>query len=262
MIFLHNYTDIFRLQLPFEKDGVFWNGRVDEFNNIGRGLGFSQRYGKTYFARNGAYGRYSDGTPKIHNGHDYAGPLGTPMVAPITMYVTYTGYDKGGYGNFIFAETETKKVNGEYIKLQMVFAHLKETKVKVLDKVYRGEEFGTMGSTGFSTGPHVHFGVRPIVIKNGKDVWLFKEDRGYVDPMAFLDSHPIEDKSKLLKYMRLVKKKGDSNVYAIDKYGKANLIINYSSYQAGLTIGLWEDKVDTIGNLPELGHIIVLTKDN
>lgn len=265
---LSTFEKHFRLQLPFCKDGEFWNGRVDEYNNIGYQLGFSQQYGLTYFASHLYNGRYPygqnvDGSPKIHNGHDYAANNRTPITAPCKMFISYVGYDKGGYGNFLFGETETITENGETFKMEMVLAHFTEITVKPFTWVKQGIPLGGMGSTGYSTGPHTHFGCRPLVRKaDGEFEHLMKADRGYVDPMLFLDVHPVVDKSNSLKRMRLIQKDSDSNIYAIDKYGKANLIINYSSFQAGLIMGLWEDKIDKVGKLPELGQIIILTKDN
>jgi murein DD-endopeptidase MepM/ murein hydrolase activator NlpD len=261
---LSTFEKHFRLQLPFCKDGVYWNGRVDEFNNIGYGLGFSQTYGDTFFSRTGIYG-YKGDKPNIHNGHDYAGPPNTPLTAPCKMYITYVGYDEDGYGNFLFGETETITENGETFKLEIVLAHFKNITVKANKWVDMGTPLGGMGTTGLSTGWHTHFGVRPLVMKGNNFIHLLDNTdgrRGYADPQLFLDVEPIEDKAKLLKYMRLIQMDGDSNVYAVDKYGRANLIINYSSYQAGLIVGLWEDKINHVDTIPEKGQIIILTKDN
>lgn len=264
---LNSFTDNFRLQLPFQRNGEYWNGRVDEFNNIRYGLGFSQRFGDTYFSRtwNKKYNRYpyggAFGHPNPHNGHDYAGIEGTPICFPIRSFLTYSGYDKG-YGNFVFYETETITENGNTFKLEIVNAHLKEPCKLEINRWYDiGVDFGLMGSTGFSTGPHTHFGIRPLIIKNNSTEKLMSSNRGYVDPQLFLDTEPIEDKAKLLKYMRLIKQKDKNNVYAIDKYGKANLIINEDSFRDGIALGLWKDEINIVANIPEKGKIIILAND-
>lgn len=60
-----------------------------------------------------------------------------------------------------------------------LYAHLSEVKVKVGDKVKRGKVIGLSGSTGFSTGPHLHFGIKL------KDADINNGYLGYSDPNPY-----------------------------------------------------------------------------
>lgn len=85
-----------------------------------------------------------------HFGIDIAADLGTPIYAVCDGKVHRSFYSNS-YGNVIFIEHE----NG----LETVYAHLHERFVKAGDVVKEGEQIGTVGSTGRSTGPHLHFEV-------------------------------------------------------------------------------------------------------
>ncbi len=88
-----------------------------------------------------------------HVGVDYAAPLGTPVVAVADGRVVELGWH-GGYGNLIVVEHA-----GGYTTR---YAHLSAyaTDLAVGDEVRRGREIGFVGSTGHSTGPHLHFEIR------------------------------------------------------------------------------------------------------
>jgi murein DD-endopeptidase MepM/ murein hydrolase activator NlpD len=255
----------FQIELPIAVNGVFWNGRPDEFSNISGSLDYSQEFGLTPYAKKGVYGYYN-GQPRGHNGHDFAGALGTPLVAPCRCWCSFVGWDPDGYGNYCFIETETKTVNGDNIKMEFVLAHMKEKPTAVANKWYNeGQQLGLMGSTGMSTGPHTHFGGRPLVVKNGKTEWAVDDQaaRGYVDLTDFFITKPIYNKQILINQrMELIKKEGDNNIYAIDPKGRACLILNWTTYQLGLASGMWEDEHKMVKQLPELGPVIILSPNN
>ena len=106
------------------------------------------------------YGRRTDpfsGRPAWHAGVDFAGKMGSDIVSVAAGVVTISG-KRSGYGLLV-------EVNhGDGYKTR--YAHCKETKVKVGDVVRKGDVIATMGSSGRSTGPHVHF----EVYKNGRTV--------------------------------------------------------------------------------------------
>lgn len=87
-----------------------------------------------------------------HNGVDYAVPTRTPVLASGGGIVIKTGFDPDGYGKYIKITH-----NGSYISL---YAHLEEIQVKNNQHVETGQQIGLSGSTGFSTGPHLHFEIR------------------------------------------------------------------------------------------------------
>ncbi len=83
-----------------------------------------------------------------HGGWDITGPTGTPIYAATGGTVTYSGW-RGGYGQFI----EVKQADGSYQR----YGHMSGRDVKVGDTVDAGDQIGKMGSTGRSTGPHLHY---------------------------------------------------------------------------------------------------------
>lgn len=97
-------------------------------------------------------------TPKMHTGIDFTAATGTPVYATGDGTVRESGYDNGGYGNNVV-------INHGY-GYQSLYGHMKKVKVRVGDRVKRGEVIGWVGSTGKSTGPHLHY----EIIKNGDKI--------------------------------------------------------------------------------------------
>jgi murein DD-endopeptidase MepM/ murein hydrolase activator NlpD len=102
---------------------------------------------------------------RMHKGIDIAGPIGTPIMAADSGVVTYAQWNDGGYGYLV----EITHPDGS----QTLYGHNSRILVQKGQKVAQGEQISEMGSTGFSTGPHVHFEVHPA-------------GQGAVNPMAFL----------------------------------------------------------------------------
>lgn len=87
-----------------------------------------------------------------HEGVDIAAPVGTPILAAAEGEVVRTGYEAGGYGHFI----EVSHPNG----LSSFYGHLSRVDVRSGDRLNAGESIGRVGTTGRSTGPHLHFEIR------------------------------------------------------------------------------------------------------
>ena len=88
----------------------------------------------------------------FHGGIDIAAPMGTHVLAAEAGKITIASWF-GGYGNCI----EVTHADG----MKTRYGHLSEINVKVGDNVLRGQLIGKVGSTGISTGPHLHFEVYP-----------------------------------------------------------------------------------------------------
>ncbi len=95
--------------------------------------------------------RYIFGSTSFHQGLDIANSSGTALVAADTGRVTKAGY-QGSYGNLIVIDH-----NNGY---ETYYAHCSSLAVSVGDVVEKGDYIGAMGSTGRSTGSHLHFEVR------------------------------------------------------------------------------------------------------
>ena len=110
--------------------------------------------------------RILNGVPKsFHNGTDYAAPRGTPVYAMTDGIVVQAADDFYYSGNFILLD------HGH--GLNSVYLHLSKKDVKEGDAVKKGQKIGEIGTTGRSTGPHLHWGVQ----------WYKKR----VDPEYLLD---------------------------------------------------------------------------
>ncbi|WP_338467318.1 M23 family metallopeptidase [Novosphingobium sp. ZN18A2] len=97
------------------------------------------------------------GYVRMHDGIDYGAPMGSPIYAVADGVVSFAGR-RGGYGNFV------KLDNGGGIATG--YGHMSRIAVSGGQPVRRGQVIGYVGSTGLSTGPHLHFEVR----RNGRPI--------------------------------------------------------------------------------------------
>ena len=88
----------------------------------------------------------------MHGGIDLAGPIGTPIYATADGIVGRSEWNNGGYGNLV----EINHGQG----IQTRYGHLSRLIARPGQRVRRGELIGLMGSTGRSTGSHLHYEVR------------------------------------------------------------------------------------------------------
>ena len=95
---------------------------------------------------------YGERWGKIHKGMDMAADVGEPVYAIADGEVIYAGDGLRGYGNVIILRHDRKTSS--------LYAHNSELKVKQGDHVSQGTLIALLGSTGHSTGPHVHFEIR------------------------------------------------------------------------------------------------------
>jgi len=89
---------------------------------------------------------------KNHHGLDLAAKSGSKVYASADGEVVYAGDKLTGYGNVVILQHDRKTTT--------LYAHNKKNKVKVGQKVKRGHIIALLGSTGRSTGPHVHYEIR------------------------------------------------------------------------------------------------------
>ncbi len=92
-------------------------------------------------------------TPDVgHYGIDIGGKKGNPILTVDNGVVVYAGWSTWGYGNVVVVDHGND--------LQSIYAHLDTIAVTCNQSIYQGDTIGTMGSTGNSSGPHLHFEIR------------------------------------------------------------------------------------------------------
>lgn len=102
---------------------------------------------------------------RMHRGIDIAGPVGTPIVAAASGVVVRSGWNSGGYGNLV----DIRHPDGSLTR----YAHNSRLLVREGQQVRQGQSIAHMGSTGYSTGPHLHFEIH-------------RPGSGTVNPIAYL----------------------------------------------------------------------------
>ncbi len=108
---------------------------------------------------------------RMHAGIDIAADVGTPIYAAANGVVEYSDWNSGGYGNLV----DVRHPDGTLTR----YAHLSRSLVREGQQVRQGEQIAEMGSTGYSTGPHLHFEVHP-------------KDEGAVNPIAYLPQQTVQ----------------------------------------------------------------------
>lgn len=102
---------------------------------------------------------------RMHKGIDIGAPVGTPIVAASSGEVVTAGWNSGGFGNLV----KLRHLDGSLT----LYAHNSKIHVRKGQQVRQGQQIAAMGSTGRSTGPHLHFEIHP-------------RGRGAVNPIAHL----------------------------------------------------------------------------
>lgn len=167
------------------QDGVI---AVPSDKPIPSGVEFTSGYG----VRSDPFGRGR----AMHAGIDLSGPSGTPIYATADGTVAEAGWNSGGYGNLI------KVDHGRGIETR--YGHLSGILVRSGERVTRGQLIGRMGSTGRSTGSHLHYEVRidgravnPIPFMKSTDYVLAMQRRsGAAAPMEALGLGGPEGKKR------------------------------------------------------------------
>lgn len=133
------------------------------------------------------------GYSKMHKGVDFGAPVGTPVMSAGDGVVAKAGWN-GAYGNYVLV-----RHNGDYCT---AYAHLSKMHVKPGTKVRQRQVIGAVGTTGRSTGPHLHYEVifkgrhvNPQSIKQlpttkltGKEMAKFQEVKAVFDSYEITDS--------------------------------------------------------------------------
>jgi murein DD-endopeptidase MepM/ murein hydrolase activator NlpD len=112
------------------------------------------------------------GVYKLHGGIDFAAAKGTPIYAAASGYVTVAGWNSSGYGNYVIIYHGTMSDGVAYSTL---YAHMSSVAVTQGAAVAQGQVIGYVGSTGNSTGNHLHL-----------EVWQGRSSASRVDPRKYV----------------------------------------------------------------------------
>ena len=170
----------------------FWTNPLS-YRRISRGVGSVRASSKRPSSNTSATQAPPKQRYRTHMGIDYAAPIGTPIFSVANGRVVHIGYS-GAFGNLIILEHP-----GNYLTY---YAHLSNYNVElgVGNEVRRGLEIGYVGSTGRSTGPHLHFELRknsiyvdPYGLKTQLDLWSMRDNEsGQLTREILLLGSPIK----------------------------------------------------------------------
>jgi murein DD-endopeptidase MepM/ murein hydrolase activator NlpD len=173
----------------------FWTNPLS-YRRISRGVGMVRASGKRSKAPVAVAQTQAPASKqryRAHMGIDYSAPVGTPIFSVANGKVAHIGYS-GAFGNLIVLEHP-----GHY---HTYYAHLSNYNVEleVGNEVRRGLEIGYVGSTGRSTGPHLHFELRkngiyvdPYGSKTQLDLWAMRDNEsGQLTREILLLGSPIK----------------------------------------------------------------------
>lgn len=113
-----------------------------------------------------------------HQGIDFGAPLGTPILSVAKGVVVYAGW-YGGYGNTVIVK------HGE-LGIETLYAHMDAIYARDGEVVESGSTLGTVGTTGTSTGDHLHFGVYDLATQD------------VIDPTSYIASATLGRPSQIV----------------------------------------------------------------
>lgn len=113
------------------------------------------------------------GIIKNHDGIDIGGALGDPVYAAADGIIIYSAFNTGGYGNMVMID---HGINDSGVKVVTLYGHGSKLLKNVGDEVKTGDIIMEVGSTGQSTGPHLHFEVRENGVATDPKKYLSNEE--------------------------------------------------------------------------------------
>jgi murein DD-endopeptidase MepM/ murein hydrolase activator NlpD len=145
-------VDLVHVQRPISEDFMIDQALVAAVEPVARPLPRFNAIWPTRGQITTYFGEVGPLSPRGHSGLDVAGPMGTPILAMDDGEVLKAYWNADGYGGLVIV--------GHPSGYETWYGHLARFTVDKGDQVTRGQQIGLMGSTGFSTGPHLHFEVR------------------------------------------------------------------------------------------------------
>lgn len=189
-----------------------------------------------------------------HNGLDMMAFDGTPVYATHDGRVTFAGYDgSGGLGIVIRTNEEVEMETGiSYAKT--LYWHLKKDSLLVTggQQVVRGQQIASADNTGFSTGSHLHFGLKPIARGENDWTWFNTEQNngfgGAIDPrpyfVKFQNEMNLGDQSQDVRDLQeFLKTLGYFSVQPTGFYGKITMDSIFAFQKANCKLSWYERNI-------------------
>lgn len=125
---------------------------------------------------------WEDRGGRPHRGVDLAGSGSTvPLYSMCNGTVIHKGYDSDGFGNYIIMKDNTTG-------LGFLYAHMRSVNVNIGDNVVIGSQVGIQGSTGYSTGDHLHLEMQDLSTRG----WIYNGERtDYINPATWIGYNEI-----------------------------------------------------------------------
>ncbi|MFA6495443.1 MAG: M23 family metallopeptidase [Candidatus Paceibacterota bacterium] len=155
-----------------------------------------------------------------HNGLDFAGCDGYNVRAAHDGLVMFAGVDNFNGVAVEIITHEACDIGGKVAYGKTIYGHMRQGSLRVTSGqlVKSGDRIGIVGSTGLSTGPHLHFGLKRVVPGLGGSAWITQNhENGYlgaIDPLPFLLPYNASDAVKVTTIMETIIRAAKS---AVDK---------------------------------------------
>jgi len=186
-----------------------------------------------------------------HNGIDWAVATGSPIYACMDGVVSEVKKESTGYGTHMKIRHQTSpqpSPEGEGVQYFLgIYGHLKEALVSAGETVKAGQMIARSNNTGFSTGPHLHFELRPLDAEGNK-LYPGNGYDGAVDPYPMLVGTGIDPDEVVIAKATVAA--NALNVRATPEYPDGRLI---GSYLRGATVDLVE--LVTVGTSQQWGRV-------
>lgn len=141
---------------------------------------------------------------KGHNGIDLIRKKGEPIYSATDGVIMKVNWE-GNAGIYVRVMSGPVLLDGKKAMIETCYFHLLDAVVAPNQMVCAGQLIGRMDNTGYSTGTHLHFGIRPYWYKNG--LWRSDKDNGY---LGYVDPYPHLLKAQKIIMYRIIKASADA----------------------------------------------------
>lgn len=146
----------------------------------------------------------------VHNGIDAFCPTGTPVRAAHNGICTFAGEDGSAGVGIVIRTHDEREYKDSKAFFKTIYWHLRPGTLRVAggDKVRVGDIIAESDNTGLSTGPHLHFGLKPVQQGEQEWEWFNLEQNngtlGAIDPATYFNGYPAKQGAGLYRIIELL----------------------------------------------------------